>query len=137
MNQEQNGTGLQFDLHFEEGFHEEKPRRCTRIKEVLFGDKGNIALLVNISPPCSGKLYEIDDREIHLLLLSAYFAGQTFCPEQKWPMSVHIYIPLIENPERHDHIKVAEVKNIALGEIRRVGPRLEDSTEFRKGIQLD
>jgi hypothetical protein len=119
MNQEEGNTDSQFDLYFEEGFHEEEPRRCTRIKEVLFGARGNIGLLVAFSPPCSGKLYEIDDREIHLLLLSAYFAGQKFCPVQKWPMSVHIYIPLVENPELRDHIEVDEVKNIALGEIRR------------------
>ena len=122
MNQEEVNTDSQFDLYFLEGFHDEKPRRCTRIKEVLFGVRGTSGLLVSVSPPCSGKLYEIDDREVHLLLLSAYFAGQTFCPEQKWPMSVHIYIPLDENPELHDHIKVADVKNIALGEIQRVGP---------------
>jgi hypothetical protein len=116
-NQKGKKADYQFYLYFNEGLHDEEPRCCTRIKEVLFGAGGKTGLLVEISPPCSGKLYGPTDGEIHFLLLSELFAGQTFSPVAKWPMYVHIYVPLIDSPELREHIKVAEVNNIALGEI--------------------
>jgi hypothetical protein len=119
MTQEGNKTDSQFYLYFNEGFHDEEPRCCTRIKEISFATGSKIGLLVGIYPPCSGRLYGPTDGEIHFLLLSALFAGQTFSPVEKWPMQVHIYVPLVESPELRDHLKVAEVNNIALGEILR------------------
>lgn len=124
MNQERDKTDTQFYLYFNEGFHDEEPRCCIRIKEISFGAGGKNGLLVGISPPCSGRLYGPTDGEIHFLLLSALFAGQTFSPVEKWPMHVHIHVPLVESPELRDHIKVAEVNNIALGEILRT-PKTE------------
>jgi len=110
----------EFDLHFNEGFHQEMPRRCKRIRVVSFGSASKIAaLLVRIDPPCSGELYGLNQRSIDSLVLSALFEGQSFFPVSKWPMQVHVYIPLVEAPELRDHINVAETKNIALGEIRR------------------
>ncbi len=114
-------TDSEFHLYFDEGFHQELPRRCTRVKRLSFGATSKIAaLLVRIDPPCSGELYGVKDREIDSLVLSALFAGQSFFPIEKWPMQVHIYLPLMETPELRDHIDVAETKNIALGEIREV-----------------
>jgi len=112
-----------FCLHFEEGFYDEADRHCTPIKEVLFGDGGITGLLVEIDPPCSGELYTSREREIRVLLLSPLFWGQSFCPVERWPMPVHIYIPLVENPELRDHIKVAETNNIALGAILQTPPK--------------
>lgn len=109
----------EFCLYFNEGFLEEPPRRCVAIKTVSFGSESKTeALLVRITPPCSGKQYAVKDEEVNSLLLSALFAGQSFSPVQKWPMNVHIYLPLIASPEMRDQIDVAETKNIALGELR-------------------
>jgi len=118
MNQQARSADSDFYLYFNEGFHEEGPRLCTRIKRISFGSASKIAaLLVRINPPCSGALYGAKDREIDSLLLSALFSGQSFFPVEKWPMQVHIYVPSVESPELRDHINVAEAKNIALGEI--------------------
>ena len=112
--------GSEFYLYFNEGFHEEERRRCTRIKGVSFGSASKLpALLVRITPPCSGEQYGVKDEEINSLVLSALFEGQSFFPVEKWPMNVHIYLPLIQYPEMRDQIDVSETKNIALGEIRK------------------
>lgn len=109
----------EFHLYFNEGFYQEEPRRCTRIKKVSFGSGSKLeALLVRIQPPFPGERYGVKVEEIGALLLSPLFAGRSFFPVQKWPMDVHVYVPLIEKPEGRDHIDVAEVNNIALGEIR-------------------
>jgi len=109
-----------FDLYFNEGFHQEMPRQCTRIRGVIFGSASKLtALLVRIDPPCSGELYGLNELNIDSLVLSALFEGQSFFPVATWPMQVHVYIPLVEAPELRDHINVAETKKIALGEIRR------------------
>ena len=111
----------EFHLYFIEGFHQEEPRRCTTLKRVSFGAASKMdSLLVRIHPPCSGELYGVEEREIHSLLLSAFFAGQSFFPVERWPMQVRIYLPLIADPELRDHIDVAETRNMALGEIRNV-----------------
>lgn len=110
-------TDSQFYLYFDEGYYEEEPRLCTRVREVLFGTKGSLGLLVGIDPPCSGTRYIPSGADIHYLLLDRYFVGQSFSPVPRWPMPVHVYVPLVENPELCDHIRANEVRNIALGSI--------------------
>ena len=108
-----------FYLYFNEGFQQEQPRRCIRINRVSFGATSGIsALLVAVDSPLRGELYGLSAGDVSYLLLSGLFKGQSFFPVDKWPMQVHIYIPLIEEPELRGHLKVSEVKNIALGEIQ-------------------
>lgn len=106
----------QFYLYFDEGYYDEEPRLCTRVKEVSLGPKENLALWVNIDPPCSGTRYT-SDTDLCYLLLETYFVGQSFSPVTKWPMAVRVYVPLVENPELRDHISGNEVLNIAFGSI--------------------
>lgn len=118
MSPQEQESESDFYLYFNEGFHDEEPRLCTRIKVVSFGAASKIgALIVRVYPPCSGELDELEEPEINLLLLSPLFAGQSFFPVEIWPMQVHIYLPLVDSPELRDHINLAETKNIALGEI--------------------
>jgi hypothetical protein len=113
-------TDSEFYLYFNEGFHEEQPRHCTRIKRVSFGSSSEITgLLVRVTPPCAGKQYGVEHEQVDSLLISPLFAGQSLFPVEKWPMHVHIYLPLLESPELRDRIDVAETKNIAIGEIRK------------------
>jgi hypothetical protein len=72
----------QFHLHFDEGYYDEEPRLCTRVKEVPFGPAGNLGLLVSVYPPCSRTRYTAE-ADVHYLLLDTYFEGQTFSPVPK------------------------------------------------------
>jgi len=121
----------EFYLHFIEGYHEEEPRRCSQAREIAFGDYGEYGLLVHVDPPCSGMWYRNSEFDMHYLLVSAMFEGQSISPIQKWPMNVYVFAPLIEDPEKRDFLSLKEVKKIAFGEIHR---RLEREVDLNEKV---
>ncbi len=121
----------EFCLKFIEGFHEEEPRRCWRVKRLSIGVPAD-GLLVRVEPPCSGRNYGLGDSDIHFLLLSPKYQGDSLFPISEWPLDVYVFLPAITEPQTHEVLALTDVKKIAFGEIyldsgsptKRSGPRL-------------
>ena len=106
----------EFYLKFTEGLHDEGPRHCWRIKELPFGVPAN-GLLVKVEPPCSGRNYGLSDSDIHFLLVSPKYQGDSLFPISEWPLDVYVFLPMISDPDIREVLSLHEVKKIAFGEI--------------------
>ena len=110
----------EFYLKFTEGFHDEEPRHCWRIKELGFGVPAD-GLLVKVEPPCSGRRYGLSDSDIHFLLVSPKYQGDSLFPVSEWPLDVCVFLPMVTDSDTREVLSLHEVKKIALGEIYRDG----------------
>lgn len=110
-----NGSG--FYLKFVEGLAREEPRFCMPIRRLTLNGYGNVALVVKVTPPCSGRRYGPTDADVNYLVLSPMFSHQSLFPVSKWPEDVYVFAPHVENPELRDSLALEEVKKIAFGEI--------------------
>ena len=106
----------EFCLRFIEGFYEEEPRRCWRVKRLSIGVPAD-GLLVRVEPPCSGRNYGLDNSGIHFLLVSPKYQGDSLFPINEWPLVVYVFLPVVSEPETREVFSLTEVKKIAFGEI--------------------
>jgi hypothetical protein len=112
----------EFYLTCIEGFCPEEPRRCTWTKQIAFGAFGETALLVSVDPPYSGTRYRRPGVDVHFVLLSVMFRGDSLDPVSKWPLNVSIFVPMFDGPELRDSITTNEVNKIAFGQIHQTKP---------------
>jgi hypothetical protein len=106
----------EFYLRFIEGFHDEEPRSCWRVRQIGIGVPTD-SLLVRVDPMCSGRNYGLDTAEIPLLILSPKYQGGLLFPINEWPLDVYIYLPMVASPELRVVLEQSEFKKIAFGEI--------------------
>jgi hypothetical protein len=105
-----------FNLRFVEGLREEEPRRCRRVKRMTFGSHDD-GLLVRVDPSYSGRYYGLSQVNIHFLLLSPKYQGDSLFPVSEWPEHVSVFLPLIDAPDLQDSLALNEVRKIAFGTI--------------------
>jgi hypothetical protein len=103
-----------FNLRFVEGFHEEEPRRCWRVKRMPIGAH-NDGLLVSVQPSFSGRLYGLSHVDIPFLLVSPKYQEDSLFPVSQWPEHVYVFLPLIDAPDAQDSLAANEVRKIAFG----------------------
>lgn len=94
----------------------ETPRACSIVKEVdipVFSGKG---LLVEISPPIIGQTYGFGCDDIHRIVITQRFAGESLAAIDKWPCHVHVLCPSSTvngevSPDKQNllHIACAEI----------------------------
>jgi hypothetical protein len=111
----------EFHLRFIEGFHDEEPRRCWRVKQVAIGTNTEL-LLVSVDPPYSCRDYGFD-ADARLIIIGPKYKEGSLFPVSEWPLDVYVFLPLISGPEFRDTFQANEVKKIAFGDIYRDGDR--------------
>lgn len=92
--------------------------KCFKIKRLHLKDRDDL-LLIHIEPPLSGIRYNISSEEIDNIMIATRHRGETLFPIAKWPVSVYVLVPLIDDPEKVDELKENEYKLIAWAEIYR------------------
>ena len=105
-----------FCLSSSECYGFETPRACSIVRDVdipVFSGEG---LLVEIVPPIIGQSYGFGGDDIHQVVLTPRFGGDSLSTNHEWPCHVHILcLSLIANGDGHSdpdnilHVAWAEI----------------------------
>jgi len=90
--------------------------KCFKIKRLHLKDRDDL-LLIHIEPPLLGIRYNLPHEEIDNLMIASRHRGETLFPIAKWPVSVYVLVPLIDDLEEMNELKENEYKLIAWAEI--------------------
>jgi hypothetical protein len=105
-----------FYLASTESYALDEPRGCWRIKR-LPGDKRDNYLLARIAPALNGATFGLGPCDITKVILATRLEGFTLFPITRWPVYVHVAVPLINDPEQRDVIQMDELQSLAWGEL--------------------
>ena len=105
-----------FYLRFIEGFFDEEPRRCLLVKQIAIGERTD-NILVKVTPPCSGRICQLEFPEIDFLVLGPKYQDDSVTPINEWPLNVYVWAPTVIGAELRNVLAPSEVKKIAFGEI--------------------
>ena len=104
------------------------PRRCWRLKR-LGSAKRNDLLLVRIAPRLPAVRDVAPGADMSLVLLATRYVGNSLFPINRWPMEVHVAVPLVGDPQHRETIAADEFKSVAWAELYRT-----EEDALRKGI---
>jgi hypothetical protein len=94
------------------------PRRCWCLKRLGTG-KRNDLLLVRIDPPLSAMSDMPPGIDLSLVILATRYVGNSLFPVNKWPLDVHVALPLVTELERRETLRADEFKSVAWAELYR------------------
>ena len=89
--------------------------KCRLIRRVLTA-RGNDSLLVELTPPLDGDIYQSARTEIRYVVLAPRFVGESFDPGHRWPVIVYVLEPLGDEPEQTSQALPGEFVIAAWGE---------------------
>lgn len=92
------------------------PRRVWCLKR-LSGLRRDDLMLVRVDPPIMDGADDAEKRSIDIVVLATRHTGTSLFPVTRFPISVHVLHPLIDNVEARDKLKKDEVRNIAWAEL--------------------
>lgn len=91
-------------------------RRCIPIKRFHAPNRDDY-LLIRVTPPLEGHWYGISSGNITELVIATRHKGVSLFPVKKWPVSVYVLRPLINDPEHKDTLRDDELTLIGWAEI--------------------
>jgi hypothetical protein len=92
-------------------------RECAVQKRLRF-DTGKECALVKVSPPVVGQDFNCGS-DIELFVIANRHQGYGLFPVTKFPCSVHIARPLIEDIELREQLRKEDLEVVAWGELYR------------------
>ncbi|MBS1849359.1 MAG: hypothetical protein JST79_00490 [Acidobacteria bacterium] len=54
-----------------------------------------------------------------LIILATRYVGSSLFPINRWPMDVHVAVPLVGDPQRRETLRADEFKSMAWAELYR------------------
>jgi hypothetical protein len=95
-------------------YNVEKPRRVWCVKRMSIPNRDDL-LLVKVDPPIVGEASI--GKSINYVLLAARHKGASLFPISKWPTSVHVLRPLINDFADRSSLSDGEFESIAWAEV--------------------
>jgi hypothetical protein len=93
-----------------------RPRKCYRIKRI-HANRRDDYLLVQVTPPLEIQLSGGTSNPIDELIIASRHKSESLFPIKKWPVTVYVLRPLVENPKERDVLKDDELVLIGWAEI--------------------
>jgi hypothetical protein len=88
------------------------PRRVWCLKRMSGAGRDDL-LLARIDPP----IVDSDAQNVDIVLLATRHNGASLFPVSKWPVSVHVLRPTVNNVQDRDNLQKGEFRSIAWAEI--------------------
>ena len=105
-----------FLLRFLEGCQEEA-RLCQFVKGVRLGNTDHFAVLVNVRPSLSGKIYTAYDDVIEQIYLTTLLSGRQFELGGTKALPVRVYVPKSRPSKDDESVAIENLNLIAFGEV--------------------